>query len=87
VSWRLTGTGQAPEDKLVLRWVETDGPKVTGPPTRRGFGTRGLESVVRGQLGGTLSIDWPDSGLVCEIEIPLAVLAKPPSPTDITHAA
>jgi len=87
VSWRLTGSGHEPEDKLVLRWVETNGPKVTSPPTRRGFGTRVLESIVRGQLGGTLSIDWPDSGLVCKIEIPLGVLAKTPPPADITHAA
>jgi two-component sensor histidine kinase len=87
VSWRLTGTEHTPRDKLLLRWVETNGPKVANPPTRRGFGTRVLESIVRGQLGGKISLNWPDTGLVCEIEIPRAFLAKTPPPTDITYAA
>ncbi|MFH5926105.1 sensor histidine kinase [Roseomonas xinghualingensis] len=91
VSWRLTETEHvpkgAPRGALVLRWAETDGPKLVNPPTRRGFGTRVLEAIVRGQLGGSISFSWPDTGLVCEIELPLALLAKTPPPTDITHAA
>jgi two-component sensor histidine kinase len=87
VSWRLTGTEHTPRDKLLLRWVESNGPKVANPPTRRGFGTRVLESIVRGQLGGKISLSWPATGLVCEIEIPRAFLAKIPPPTDITYAA
>ncbi|MGK7871512.1 PAS domain S-box protein [Falsiroseomonas sp. E2-1-a20] len=57
---------------LRLRWAETGGPPIKAPPTRQGFGTRVLDRVLRGQLGGTLSLAWNKTGLVCDIELPLA---------------
>ncbi len=51
---------------LVLRWTETDGPPVK-PPTRRGFGTGVVESLIRSQLQGKVRFDWRAEGLVCEI--------------------
>jgi two-component sensor histidine kinase len=75
VSWHLSDTEEAPGDLLTLRWEETKGPP-TVPPTRRGFGFRMLEAIVRGQLGGRLSLFWLASGLVCEIEMSLARLRK-----------
>ncbi|WP_158600924.1 HWE histidine kinase domain-containing protein [Teichococcus wenyumeiae] len=70
VSWRLSDTAEAPGDLLILRWEESKGPLVK-PPTRRGFGFRMLEAIVRGQLGGRLSLSWLTSGFVCEIEMSL----------------
>jgi len=55
--------------RLVLRWIETGGPPVE-PPTRRGFGTRVMENMVRGQLKGELRLDWRAQGLACEIVLP-----------------
>lgn len=75
VSWRLSDTEEAPSDLLTLRWEESKGPPVA-PPSRRGFGFRMLEAIVRGQLGGRLSLFWFSSGLVCEIEMSLARLHK-----------
>jgi PAS domain S-box-containing protein len=54
---------------LTLCWTETSGPPVK-PPTRRGFGTRVMESVIRGQLKGRMRFDWGAEGLVCEIALP-----------------
>ncbi|MBL6458999.1 PAS domain S-box protein [Belnapia sp. T6] len=68
VSWRVESGAGA---KLRLRWVETGGPPVAGPPSRRGFGSRVLEGTVRGQLGGTVSLTWETAGLVCTMEVPL----------------
>jgi two-component sensor histidine kinase len=42
--------------RLVLRWTEKGGPPVE-PPTRRGFGARVIEKMVRGQLKGELHFD------------------------------
>jgi len=53
---------------LRLQWIERGGPPVT-PPTHRGFGTRVMESVVRGQLMGEAHFDWRPEGLACEITI------------------
>jgi PAS domain S-box-containing protein len=60
---------RAADGRLVLRWTETGGPPVK-PPTRRGFGTRVMESMIRGQLKGEMRFDWPAEGLACEIALP-----------------
>jgi two-component sensor histidine kinase len=52
-----------------LRWTEKGGPPVE-PPTRRGFGARVMEKMVRGQLRGELRLDWRVQGLACEIVLP-----------------
>jgi PAS domain S-box-containing protein len=64
VSWTVR------DGMLCLRWREAGGPPVLGAPTRRGFGTRVLDSTIRGQLGGWVRSSWEASGLVCEIEVP-----------------
>ena len=58
------------ERRLGLTWHEHGGPAVR-PPGRRGFGSRLLESTVRGQLAGELEIDYAPAGLRCRIAIPL----------------
>jgi two-component sensor histidine kinase len=65
VSWSRTLDG-----RLNLTWNEVGGPGVK-PPTRRGFGTRVLEDIIGGQLGGELRLDWRAEGLACEMSLPL----------------
>jgi len=73
ITWELDG---GPAGRLRLRWSEEGGPPVQGAPGWRGFGTRLLEGAVRGQLGGGVSLAWKASGLVCEVEVPLARNAR-----------
>jgi PAS domain S-box-containing protein len=70
-SWRLGRGPSKGGEVLRMRWAEAGGPPVAGSSKRRGFGTRVLDATVRGQLGGTLSLDWRATGLVCEMEVPL----------------
>ena len=56
------------DGRLGLRWIESGGPPVT-PPTHRGFGTRIMENILGGQLGGEVRFDWRDQGLACEITL------------------
>jgi PAS domain S-box-containing protein len=63
VEWAL-GEGE----RLVLRWTETGGPPVE-PPGRKGYGTRVMESIIRGQLKGEVRFDWRVEGLACEIAV------------------
>ena len=71
IEWQREG------EALRLAWHEQGGPPVV-PPTRRGFGTRLLESSVRGQLAGTLALDYAPTGLRCAMEFPLSrALARP----------
>jgi PAS domain S-box-containing protein len=64
VAWTRTENGQ-----LVVRWTETGGP-VVRPPTRKGFGTKVLASMVR-QAKGEIRLDWHPAGLSCEIALPI----------------
>jgi PAS domain S-box-containing protein len=63
IKWSHTADG-----RLVLRWTETGGPPVE-PPTRRGFGTRVMDGMIR-QLKGEMRFDWRTEGLTCEIAFP-----------------
>lgn len=60
-----------PGRRLRLRWTESGGPPIADPPSRNGFGSRVLTGTVRGQLGGTVSLDWAPTGLVCDVDVPL----------------
>jgi len=68
VTWDLDAASAG----LRLRWAETGGPVVAGPPRRLGFGSRVLRGTVVDQLGGRLACEWPASGLVSDIVLPAA---------------
>jgi PAS domain S-box-containing protein len=69
IAWAL----DHPCGLLRLRWTETGGPTVAGPPARRGFGSRVLDATIRDQLGGSVRRDWSGSGgLVCDMALPMA---------------
>ncbi|GAA0605971.1 hypothetical protein GCM10009416_49180 [Craurococcus roseus] len=67
LSWRVD------EDAglLVLRWAESGGPAISGPPARRGFGSKVIDATARGQLGGTVAFGWGVEGLRADIAFPL----------------
>lgn len=52
--------------RITIRWSEMNGPAVS-PPTHQGFGTRVVESMVRGMFNGDVRFEWRRSGLCCEI--------------------
>jgi PAS domain S-box-containing protein len=59
------------DDNLVIEWQENQGPRVT-EPARRGFGSRLLDTVVTGELGGELEIRYQPAGLFARLVIPPA---------------
>ena len=60
---------------MTITWKESGGP-VVRRPTHRGFGTRMLERVAQGELGGSLIVDYAPEGFFCQIEIPAHSYAK-----------
>ncbi|PWV99196.1 PAS domain S-box-containing protein [Hoeflea marina] len=66
VSWRLAGAGDGVE--LVLNWRESGGPAI-GPPTRRGFGSRLIQTGLVGS--GGVDLDYDAAGLRAEFRAPL----------------
>jgi PAS domain S-box-containing protein len=68
VHWTLH---QRPEgERLDLTWMESGGPAVV-EPTRRGFGTRLIERQLPMEFDGSAVIDFPATGVVCRLAIPL----------------
>lgn len=58
--------------RLTLTWAENGGPTVQAP-TRRGFGTRLIESIA-GQLQGKIRLSFEPTGVRSELDIPLTSL-------------
>jgi two-component sensor histidine kinase len=61
-----------------LTWTETGEPTVR-EPTRRSFGMRLIEQSFVGQLQGAAKVEFKPSGVVCRLDVPLAVLQVPQS--------
>jgi len=60
--------------EFAIEWMETGGPPVE-TPSRQGFGTRLIRSVVEHQLNGTLTFAWKPTGLRCSILLPMQSIA------------
>ncbi|WP_303541324.1 HWE histidine kinase domain-containing protein [Sphingomonas natans] len=67
VSWDFSPL--AASANLRIRWAENDGPPVA-KPTQKGFGSQVLERGLAHELGGKVTLEYKDSGLVCLIEVP-----------------
>lgn len=64
VAWRLEGA------RLLIEWEECGGPRLQGPPVRRGFGSALIAATVRSQLAGQFECHWEADGLRCTIDLP-----------------
>ena len=62
---------------LVLRWVESGGP-IVAPPVRKSLGMRLIAEALPRQLGGSARLEFPTSGAVFELVVPLDRLVPTP---------
>jgi two-component sensor histidine kinase len=67
VDWNVTTDAEPP--RLFVKWEETGGPPVKAP-TRQGFGSRLIRGLAQ-ETAGEVRLDYPSSGLVCTVDIPL----------------
>ena len=57
---------------LTLTWREIGGPRLAGPPARRGFGSQMIERGLARDLGGEASLDFTPEGVVYTLRAPLS---------------
>jgi two-component sensor histidine kinase len=62
-------------DQLSLVWVERGGPLVEKPSGAKGFGSDLVERSVTRQLGGSITYDWAEAGLIVTIQMNRARLS------------
>jgi PAS domain S-box-containing protein len=74
IRWDCTPEGDA--ERVTFEWVERDGPPVQ-KPTRRGFGTRIVESAVARERNGKVTLDYRPDGLVCRMTFLRTDLQQP----------
>ena len=67
--WRVDPAEPDKHDHLVIEWKEQGGPSVE-VPDKRGFGSRLLDTVVVGELGGQLDLQYEPTGLFARLSIP-----------------
>jgi PAS domain S-box-containing protein len=70
VCWGMEG------DTFTMSWIESDGPPVSAPE-RRGFGTMVIEAMAEHNLGGTVDLYYPLSGLTWRLICPSANALEP----------
>ena len=54
---------------LRLEWSEAGGPAVT-PPTRAGFGSRLIKTLLAKDFGGTVDLRYEPGGVICRLDAP-----------------
>jgi two-component system CheB/CheR fusion protein len=57
-------------ERLVLKWVERDGPAVN-PPAHRGFGMTLIKRGLSHDVGGKVEVDFATTGVVATLTAPL----------------
>jgi PAS domain S-box-containing protein len=67
IAWTIEPTPKG--DRLILHWQEKDGPPVA-PPSRKGFGSQVIERGLAHELDGSVQLEYPQTGVVCTINIP-----------------
>ena len=66
----------APGGEVALIWTERGGPLLAAPRGPDGFGTKLLTRSVIGQLGGSITFDWPTEGAVITLHMSRARIAR-----------
>lgn len=69
----ISGTTGGTE--VQLTWTERGGPAVEHPGSDVGYGSKLLNRSVTGQLGGTISTDWSNEGIVVTLTMNVGRLA------------
>ena len=60
-------------DAVKLTWTESNGPQVVNVQDS-GTGTSLLEGLVDHEMNGTIVMEFSETGLVCQIEVPLTLV-------------
>jgi len=65
----LDVSGSMDGEDVQIRWSEQGGPDVATPPDLEGYGSRLVRQTVEGQLRGSISYDWSETGAVVTLRM------------------
>lgn len=64
------------ENELTISWTERGDPSVKAPSGGDGFGSSMVKRSISGQLGGEISYDWSESGVIVTFVVKKSRLAN-----------
>ena len=70
------------DDAFLLRWIEEDGPEVQAP-TRKGLGSRIIQTVLPYDFGGEASLSYNPSGLRFQLQTNMRQIGNRPAQSDL----
>ena len=73
-------------DLLVLRWIETGGPRIA-PPAARSFGLKVIRASIEKQLDGKATFEWDPLGMQCTLSIPQREMVVAREPRKVRRGA
>lgn len=76
LDWEVMGQGA--NARLVLKWRERGGARLTALPSRRGLGSALIETALAEELKGHAQIRFEPEGASCDIEVPLSEATQKP---------
>jgi two-component sensor histidine kinase len=59
----------AHDDDVVVMWTERGGPPVVAPASPSGFGSKMVNRIMSGQLGGSIAFDWSKEGVIVTLRM------------------
>ena len=65
----LDVSGTADEEEVTIVWTERGGPTVEPPNGAVGYGSKLVVRSVTGQLGGSITYDWSNEGVIVVLKI------------------
>lgn len=72
----LDVSGQVAGEDVKIVWTEQGGPEVKAPTGEPGYGSKLVQQMIAGQLGGRVDYDWAKSGAVVTISIKASMLVE-----------
>ncbi|MDY0873174.1 MASE1 domain-containing protein [Dongia rigui] len=71
ITWQIS----AADDRFLMRWIESGGPRVKAPK-HRGFGSTVIERMIRTSFGAQVILDFQATGLIWQFTCPSATLRE-----------
>ena len=59
----------AHDDEVVVTWTERGGPPIVAPAMLEGFGSKLVHRSMSAQLGGAITFDWSEEGVVVTLRM------------------
>lgn len=63
-------------DDIQIDWTEHGGPRVTVPRSNDSYGSKLIREAIDTQLGGTISYEWSENGLIATMRLSSEQLAR-----------